>query len=430
MRMAVFGEIKGERHRVGLLETVPGSEEQFTYDPAFCECFPDGPLSVALPVQEESYLARKTRSFFKNLLPEGAALTAVAKKLEVKSSSYLKVLDALGSECIGAVMLEREDSEDSASVYGYVPLSREAVGTAFRDGAEGIAQLQEEAKLSLAGAQSKMGLYLDMKDGEACYALPHGSAPSTHIVKAASRRFEQLSENELFCLRVAEAAGLNVPRSFIDVIEGQPLFVIERFDRTRTSERDDRAGSDYCRVLREHQEDFCQVLGLPPERKYEPGGVRYAHRVGAEIDARSSDPVKDMRGFAKLLIFNAIIGNCDGHLKNLTAMRGADWRGFRLAPVYDVASTVVYRGLDRHMAMRVGGTNKIDEVTRDDYLLLAEELALSKKAMIRLIDEVCEGALRSMPGIIEEMEDSLNRPLAKLAEIEQFARSQIDRVGA
>ena len=91
MRMAVFGEIEGERHRVGILETVPGREEQFSYDPSFVERFPAAPLSVALPFQGEPYSARRARPFFRNLLPEGAALAAVARKLEVESSSYLKV---------------------------------------------------------------------------------------------------------------------------------------------------------------------------------------------------------------------------------------------------------------------------------------------------------------------------------------------------
>lgn len=430
MRMAVFGEIEGERHRVGTLETVPGREEQFSYDSAFSERYLAAPLSVALPFQEEPYPARKARPFFRNLLPEGAALAAVAKKLEVKSSSYLKVLAALGRECIGAVVLEREDGKESEADYGYEPLSRETVGTAFREGAEGVAQLQEEAKLSLAGAQSKMGLYLERENGVARYALPRGSAPSTHIVKASSRRFEQLSENEHFCLRVAESVGLDVPDSFIDVIEGQPLFVIERFDRKVLSGGDKRADADFHRVVRMHQEDFCQILGLLPERKYETGSVRYAKRVSDEIAARSTDPVRDLQTFAKLLVFNAVVGNCDGHLKNITALRGADWRAFELAPVYDVASTVVYQGLDRSMAMRVGRTNKIDEVERDDFLLLGEELALSKKVMVRLIDEVCEGALQSMPGIVADMENGLNRPLSKLADIERFARDQIDRLGA
>ena len=31
MRMKVWGEISGERHLVGTLETIPGREEQFVY---------------------------------------------------------------------------------------------------------------------------------------------------------------------------------------------------------------------------------------------------------------------------------------------------------------------------------------------------------------------------------------------------------------
>ena len=409
MRMAVFGEIEGERHRVGILETVPGREEQFSYDPSFVERFPAAPLSVALPFQGEPYSARRARPFFRNLLPEGAALAAVARKLEVESSSYLKVLDALGSECIGAVVLGREDVEAPAEAYGYEPLARETVGAVFREGADGVAQLQEEAKLSLAGAQSKMGLYLERKDGVAHYALPCGSAPSTHIVKTSSRRFEQLSENEHFCLRVAGSVGLNVPDSFIDVIEGQPLFVIERFDRKVLPEREDRAGADFHRVLRMHQEDFCQVLGLLPERKYEAGGVRYAKWVGDEIAARSTDPVRDLRAFAKLLVFNAVVEIAMGI--SITAMRGVDWRAFGLAPVYDVASTAVYRGLDRHMAMRIGRTSRVDEVGRGDFLLLAEELVLSKKVMVRLIEGAkahCGRGLHCRHG------EQLNHSLPKL----------------
>ena len=31
MRMKVWGELSGERHLVGTLETIPGREEQFVY---------------------------------------------------------------------------------------------------------------------------------------------------------------------------------------------------------------------------------------------------------------------------------------------------------------------------------------------------------------------------------------------------------------
>ena len=209
MRMKVWGEISGERHLVGTLETIPGREEQFSYAESYLENEAAQPLSVLLPLREEPFPKRQTRVFFRNLLPEGGALAAVAKTLEVKSSSYLKVLGALGSECIGALILEGDDGQKERP-YGYTPLEREELGRAFEEGADGVAKLQEEAKLSLAGAQSKMGLYADRSSGILPqYFLPQGTAASTHIVKAANRRFEQLSENEYYCLRLAEAAGLS-----------------------------------------------------------------------------------------------------------------------------------------------------------------------------------------------------------------------------
>ncbi|MFR5828718.1 MAG: HipA domain-containing protein [Adlercreutzia equolifaciens] len=102
----------------------------------------------------------------------------------------------------------------------------------------------------------------------------------------------------------------------------------------------------------------------------------------------SSDPVRDIEAFVRLLVVNAVLGNCDGHLKNLTVLRGVDWSSFALAPVYDIVSTVVYGGLDRHMAMHIGSTNKIDEVGRDDFLALAKELDVSPRMVRRLIEEV------------------------------------------
>lgn len=429
MRMKVWGEISGERHLVGTLETIPGREEQFSYAESYLENEAAQPLSALLPLREEPFPKRQTRVFFRNLLPEGGALAAVAKTLEVKSSSYLKVLGALGSECIGALILEGDDGQKERP-YGYTPLEREELGRAFEEGADGVAKLQEEAKLSLAGAQSKMGLYADRSSGILPqYFLPQGTAASTHIVKAANRRFEQLSENEYYCLRLAEAAGLSVPKCFLDTIEEQPLFVIERFDRVLLPEQDRRVDRGIHQVQRLHQEDFCQVLGLLPERKYEKGEERFAKKVRDALYERSSSPVRDLEVFARLLVTNAVLGNCDGHLKNLTVLRGADWASFSLAPMYDIASTVVYEGLDRHMAMRIGSTSKIDEVGRDDFHAMAKELSISVRMMDRLIEEVCEGVSDAANAVASEMEDALGVPLSKLREIEAFARVQIDRLG-
>ena len=97
--------------------------------------------------------------------------------------------------------------------------------------------------------------------------------------------------------------------------------------------------------------------------------------------------------------------------------------------MYDIASTVVYGGLDRRMAMRIGSTNKIDEVGRDDFLALAKELDVSPRMVRRLIEEVCEGVGGAASDVLRYTEDALGAPLSKLRDIEEFARSQIDRLG-
>ena len=79
------------------------------------------------------------------------------------------------------------------------------------------------------------------------------------------------------------------------------------------------------------------------------------------------------------------------------------------------------------MAMRIGSTNKIDEVGRDDFLALAKELDVSPRMVRRLIGEVCEGVAAS--AVASDMEDALGAPLPKLREIEAFARVQIGRLG-
>lgn len=243
-------------------------------------------------------------------------------------------------------------------------------------------------------------------------------------MKAVNRRFEQLSENEYYCLRLTEAAGLSVPECYLDTIGDQPLFVIERFDRMVLPEDDRRAGGGVRRIQRLHQEDFCQVLSLLSERKYEKGGVRYAKKVRDVLYECSSDPVRDIEAFVRLLVVNAVLGNCDGHLKNLTVLRGVDWSSFALAPVYDIASTVVYGGLDHHMAMRIGSTNKIDEVDRDDFLALAKELDVSPRMVNRLIEGVCEGVGGAASDVLRDTEDALGAPPFRSCEISRCSHGR------
>jgi serine/threonine-protein kinase HipA len=64
-------------------------------------------------------------------------------------------------------------------------------------------------------------------------------------------------------MQPTSAFGLPVARTEIAEFSGSRALVVERFDRLWT--RDSR-------LLRLPQEDCCQALSVPPNRKYEPDG--------------------------------------------------------------------------------------------------------------------------------------------------------------
>ncbi|MDP1847858.1 MAG: HipA domain-containing protein [Solirubrobacteraceae bacterium] len=140
------------------------------------------------------------------------------------------------------------------------------------------ADAKEGIRLSLAGAQPKVPVIID-DDGR--MALPTNSAaPTTHILKPQPARFPGLVDNEAFCRALARACELSVaPVRKSSAASGVPFLVVERYDRDLTTDP----------IRRLHQEDFCQALGLPAERKYrQEGGPTVAQ--SAEL-LRSCTPV-------------------------------------------------------------------------------------------------------------------------------------------
>jgi len=411
MEVGVFGYIDGAVERVGTIKTLPAYEEQFTYAESFMAAHPQSRLSLSLPQQEEPFVSRQTRPYFKNLLPEGAALDAVARQLEVSSTSYLQILGKLGDECIGAVVIGGSGEPDPS---GYLRITRDELAAFALREADGMAQLQAASRLSLAGAQSKMGVRARLGDSGFEYLLPHGSAASTHILKTANRRFEQLSENEHCCMRLAAACGIRVPRTHVDVVrEGIPLFLAERYDRVVDGEPET--------VRRLHQEDFCQALGLLPERKYERPGGSHLKSCADLIARNSARPAEDLRQLVALMAFNVMVGNCDAHLKNLSLLCDESWSRRILAPAYDLVSTVVYEGLDRHFSMRVGSASKVDEIRRADFGEAAGEVSMTRRAVLAIVDDVVGAVAQELPGVIEETEDVLRRKLGKLEAIREYS---------
>ena len=112
--------------------------------------------------------------------------------------------------------------------------------------------------------------------------------------------------------------------------------MVTRFDRAW---QQDERGRPW--IARLPQEDFCQALGVPPDRKYEKdGGPSMADAM--RLLAGSADPT-DRQTFALTQLAFWLMGATDGHAKNhsLFLQRGDTYIS---TPLYDVLSIFPYVG--------------------------------------------------------------------------------------
>lgn len=256
------------------------------------------------------------------------------------------------------------------------------------------------SRLSLAGAQSKIGLHRVEAGGcDAAWLLPRGSAPSTVIVKAPPADFPGVSDvsvNEALCLETARQLGFDVPHvRLVPAGGGEPLIAIDRFDR--------RPGDPF--PVRLHQEDFCQALGFPSSDrwKYEPTDGRYLSLCGRLIDRTSSNPFGDRMLFFQCVLFDYVVGNCDNHLKNHSFTWSADWESRMLSPVYDVTCTTIYERLDREMGVALCASGRIDDVDAEDIAEAAASIGVPSRLCRSFCDELRDGFAGALDRALESL---------------------------
>lgn len=376
MKIEVYAERAGVSFHAGTIETTPGAGESFAYCSGWLSDPAARPLSVTLPLRPEPFPAKKMRPYFEGLLPEEGARRAIASRIHVSYAAYVKILDAVGRECIGAVSLQGpgEAPEDGYSKVDDGMLERLAT-----QGYPVAAATSERARFSLAGSQAKIALY---RGPDGVWYEPSGLAPSTHILKPATGRYEDAATNEAVCTIAAAKLGISAPR--VELLDaGRPIVCTTRFDRDFSSSVRQIDGMPV--PARLHQEDFCQATGTVPEHKYEEGGIRYLDKVVMLLGDVSTDPISDLWKLWDIVAFNYLIGNCDAHLKNIALLRDASWRELRLAPAYDLVCTAAYGDLSRRMAMSIGRAHSLDDVDMSSFGWLAESMRVPKShAMARL----------------------------------------------
>lgn len=398
----------------GSLSFEASGEERFRYDPSYLERSDAQPLYAVLPLQEDGFSTQQTRAAFSSLGPEGPVGHDIRIALRAGRDAVSPILARLNHETVGALTFTDIPEMPSSEGLQTMPLDADFFA-AFSERPEQTAfETLMESHLSLNGSVSKIGAI--EHDGRFC--KPLGLTPTTHILKAGSAAYRNQMLNEALCMRCAKACGFDdAAQTDLLVLEGHdPILVSRRFDRRRLEGRPHGLPT----ILRLHQSDFCQALGISVDAlKYTPADALvsdYTKSVAAVISRESSTRFGDRSYFFDMQVFNYLIGNCDNHLKNLSLTWSADWRQKSLSPIYDITCTTLYPTLSRDMGLGIGEHRAIDAIEAEDFPSMAKQLGLSWKHAKSSVAELAETFMPALMDVANELEMEYGVSAAELAE--------------
>lgn len=323
--------------------------------------------------------------FFANLVPEEGLRHLVAKATGAEVSDDLSILEAVGLDLPGAVQLRPslalEDIPDRAD-------------TAPDEGAGDHLAPGGDLRFSLTGVQLKFSAVRDADK----LALPAKGRYGAWIVKLEGDRFPGLVDNEYSTLMWAGASGFEVPECELvtaDDLSGPLRDHVEHRARGLAVRRYDRDGA-----RRIHQEDFAQVMNLPPRLKYEH--IKYEQLAYFVRVTSGEDGYEE---FLRRLAFVVASGNADAHLKNWSLIY-PDGVRCGLAPLYDQVSTVAWLRSHRQLgleqlALKLAGVKKFGSIDARAFERLAERAHAPAKRTVDVVREtlaVTAAAFRSLRG--------------------------------
>lgn len=334
--------------------------------------------------------------FFAGLLPEGRRLTALRREVKTSADDEFSLLLAVGQDTIGDVTVAPEGELPHAPE----PLLRSSDAQ----------ELHFSDLLSSAGIVDRVALPgVQEKASGAMISLPVQLDGLRAIVKLDPPEYPGAVENEAYFLTLARRLPIEVARAeLIHDADGRPGLVVERFDRIALG----------AQVVSLAVEDACQLLGRYPADKYNLTSEQVAAAVANSCPAR----LVAARGALVLFAFAWLTGDGDLHAKNLSVLQHPDGE-WRLAPAYDLPSTLPYR--DHSMALDLAGRR--ENLTRKAFGQFGQGLGLPVRAVERTLDQVLsatEPLLDDLRGGALPLDPTTRRTLVR-----QLARRRSDLEG-
>ena len=350
---------------IGTLTHVQGDRTLFSFTEAYIADANRPTLGLSFKddfgglITDQPATRERVLPFFSNLLPEGHLREYLAERAGVNPQREFFLLWVLGRDLPGALTIE--------------PAEGEAWPPGADEKGEGEGRPHENAlRFSLAGVQLKFSALGDTKASKGL-TIPAEGVGGSWIVKLPVARFSGVPENEFAMMTIARLIGIDVPEIDLidlDAVKNLPkglgdltgkAYAIARFDRTPDGPV--------------HIEDFAQVYGVYPEKKYESASSR---NIATVLGAEGSDA--DVAEFVRRLVFSTLIGNADLHLKNWSLIY-RDRRTASLSPAYDFVSTIAYIEDDK-AALKYARTREFASFDLDELSYLAGKARLPEKPVL------------------------------------------------
>jgi serine/threonine-protein kinase HipA len=189
--------------------------------------------------------------------------------------------------------------------------------------------------------------------------LAIGKFPSVDDARSVTR-------GEVLAMRLAQFAGITVAASRIELIDGVPVAVIERFDRTADFGRIPYlSAASLLQASREHEHSYFDIADA--------------------IRANGAMPAADVQQLWRRIAFNLLITNVDDHLQNHGFLHVAKGQ-WRLAPAFDINPFP-----DKAQESKTW-LSELDGPVDDVRILLARApyFGLSPAAARQVLAEVCK----------------------------------------
>ncbi|MDD2583015.1 MAG: type II toxin-antitoxin system HipA family toxin [Desulfuromonadaceae bacterium] len=319
-RIGVWEKTSGDSRFVGEMISEFGEASKprsaFRYGRTYLEDSSAFPLDpVTLPLTAESFTTSDPSMFgiFEDSLPDdwGKRLLVRQHNIPRNSQNPPNLLLALGNSGLGTLSYsDNTNPADSPQDTSIIHLS----------------ELLTAAEHFERGDLEETGLSLLFGAGSS----PGGARPKAVVFDEGDRNYyiakfpsvkdqEDVVKIEFATMETARLAGLNVPDTRLVQCASKSVLLVHRFDIIPAGRR--------------HMISF-QTL-LKAHGFYQ---LRYQDLL-AVLRKYSNDPQEDSELFFRQMVFNAVVGNTDDHLKNFWIVFDHQ-QGWRLSPAFDLIPNI------------------------------------------------------------------------------------------